>query len=190
MTYAVPHQPNCEICDRLALCRAGQHPGFIAELDTAVAVLGDSQQFRGYSLLLCKTPATELHELPKAVRLRFLEEMSQLAEAVARAVKPFKLNYECLGNMVHHLHFHIFPRHPGEAQPTMPVWGQMHAPGSPEARRDSLDPATHADLIRLIRHELRSIRAHEGAASETSHTPATQPCCRAESEFQEIPSCP
>ncbi len=160
------HQPNCEICSRLADCRQGRHPALIAELDTGYAVLGDSQQFAGYCVLLCKTPATELDELDPRTRLRFLEEMSQLAAAVRAAVKPHKLNYECLGNLVHHLHFHIFPRRLTDADPKAPVWGQMHAAGSPAARAAAFDPRAHADLLESIRRELSTIRARASASRE------------------------
>jgi diadenosine tetraphosphate (Ap4A) HIT family hydrolase len=156
------HQDNCEICKRLDECRAGTHPGLIAELDTGFAVLGDSQQFAGYSLLLCKEPATELEELSPTTRLRFMEEMSQLASAVGRAVKPWKLNYEMLGNVVHHLHWHVFPRRESDPQPRAPVWGQIHPAGSEAAERASLSPQAHAELIRSIRSELESIRRKAG----------------------------
>jgi diadenosine tetraphosphate (Ap4A) HIT family hydrolase len=156
------HQANCEICTRIAECREGRHPGLIAELDTGFAVLGDSQQFRGYAILLCKTPATELDELDDATRARYLEEMSQLAAAVRRVVKPHKLNYECLGNLVHHLHFHVFPRQLTDADPKAPVWGQMHKPESAEARATKLDPSRDRELIESIRHELQTIRRQAG----------------------------
>jgi diadenosine tetraphosphate (Ap4A) HIT family hydrolase len=156
------HQDNCEICARIGDCRQGRHAGLIAELDTGFAVMGDSQQFRGYSLLLCKTPATELGELPAGERARFLEEMSQLAMAVGAAVRPHKINYESLGNMVHHLHWHVFPRQLTDADPKAPVWGQMHAAGSPEAARDRFDPIGHAELVRSIRRELENIRRRAG----------------------------
>jgi diadenosine tetraphosphate (Ap4A) HIT family hydrolase len=165
------HQSPCDVCERIAQCRAGTHPGLIAELDTGYAVLGDSQQFRGYSVLLCKAPATELHELDPSTRMRFLEEMSQLAAAVGRSVGAFKLNYECLGNQVHHLHFHVFPRHKSEVGRTQPVWGQMHAEGSPEALACRFDAARDGALRERIRAELRAelragLRAEHGAGSQ------------------------
>jgi diadenosine tetraphosphate (Ap4A) HIT family hydrolase len=150
------HQDNCEICRRLSDAREGRHPGLIAELDTGYAVLGDSQFFRGYSLLLCKTPATELHELPKPTRLRYLEEMAHLAEAVARVTACHKLNYECLGNQVHHLHFHVFPRRLIDPRPAMPVWGQM--PQGDAAQPYQLDPSRDGSLIRDLRRELSAVR--------------------------------
>ncbi len=151
------HQDNCEICRRTRDAREGSHAGLIAELDTGYAVLGDSQFFRGYSVLLCKTPATELDELPKATRLRYLEEMSQLAEAVRRATTPHKLNYECLGNVVHHLHFHVFPRRLTDPDPKAPVWGQM--PTGDEVAKYKLDPARDRELKETIRRELKAVRA-------------------------------
>jgi len=150
------HQDNCEICRRIDDARKGRHPGLIAELDTGFAVLGDSQFFRGYSVLLSKAPATELHELPPATRTRYLEETAQLAEAVARATHCHKLNYECLGNQVHHLHFHVFPRRLTDPDPKAPVWGQM--PTGDAARQCSLDPARDGDLLHTIRRELFAVR--------------------------------
>ena len=146
------HQENCEICERIEKCKAGEHPGFIAETETGYAVLGDSQYFRGYSLLLCKERATELHELPADFRRRYLEEMALLAEAVYRVVQPHKLNYECLGNQVHHLHWHVFPRYAGEPEPNKPVWGVMPPPEG--AAHWALDPHRDAPLIEAIREVL------------------------------------
>lgn len=146
------HQTPCEICARITQCENGTHPGLILETQTGWAVLGDSQFFRGYSLLLCKHPATELDELPPDVRSKYLQEMSLLAEAVRRVVKPHKLNYECLGNLVHHLHWHIFPRQASEAEPQKPVWVCMldEAEASPyllNAQRDQ-------PLVQALRREL------------------------------------
>ncbi len=150
------HQDPCEICGRITEARAGRHAGLIAELDTGYAVLGDSQFFRGYSVLLCKSPATELHELPLTTRLRYLEEMSQLAEAVSRVTGCHKVNYECLGNQVHHLHFHVFPRRETDPAPKMPVWGQM--PQGQAAESYKLDPVRDGAMIRDLRRELIAVR--------------------------------
>ncbi|XVJ58741.1 MAG: HIT family protein [Tepidisphaera sp.] len=151
------HQDNCEICKRIGEAREGRHAGLIAELDTGYAVLGDSQFFRGYSVLLCKTPATELFELPRETRARYLEEVSQLAEAVAKATGCHKINYECLGNQVHHLHFHVFPRRETDPQPLMPVWGQM--PAGSDAEKYKFEPSRDGAMKESIAKELRNIRA-------------------------------
>jgi diadenosine tetraphosphate (Ap4A) HIT family hydrolase len=155
------HQDDCEICRRVADCAAGRYPGLIAELETGYAVLGDVQYFRGYSLLLCKTPATELDELPPAVRTKYLEEMALLAQAVRIVTQPHKLNYECLGNLVHHLHWHVFPRQMSEPHPEQPVWGCMPSPE--EAARYAFDPQRDAPLLVALRAELARLVAHTHA---------------------------
>lgn len=72
-------------------------------------VLGDHQRFRGYTVFPCKQHATELHQLEPNFRLKFLAEMSLVAEAVWYAFQPDKLNYELLGTGKGlHMHWHIF----------------------------------------------------------------------------------
>ena len=151
------HQDDCDICARIADCRAGTHPGLIAELETGWAVLGDSQYFRGYCLLLCKTPATELHELEPDVRRNYLEEMALLAQAVFNVVRPHKLNYECLGNQAHHLHWHVFPRTLEEPHHERPVWNVKPSPE--EASRSALDPVRDSPLLQQLRAELERLKS-------------------------------
>ena len=47
---------------------------------------------------------------PPATKVKYLEEMSLVAEAVAKAFHAEKMNYELLGNGDTHLHWHLFPR--------------------------------------------------------------------------------
>lgn len=112
----------CIICDRIAAIKADQNPYFVKELETGYVVLGDHQLFRGYTLFLCKEHKTELHELDPETKMKFLEEMSLVAEAVFKAFKPRKLNYELLGNTDNHMHWHIFPRHYNDPLPQRTVW--------------------------------------------------------------------
>jgi diadenosine tetraphosphate (Ap4A) HIT family hydrolase len=87
----------------------------------SVAALGPWQFYTGYCLLIAREPATELSQLgPK--RGAFLEEMAMLAEAIEACFQPHKLNYELLGNLVPHLHWHIFPRSALDPDKLRPVW--------------------------------------------------------------------
>ncbi len=113
---------NCSICQRIKLIKQGKNPYLIKELTTGYAVLSDYQFFPGYCLLLCKLHKTELHQLDKKFKLKFLDEMSLLAEAVYKTFKPDKLNYELLGNQDKHLHWHIFPRYKKEKNFNQPIW--------------------------------------------------------------------
>jgi len=113
---------SCLVCERISQIKAGTNPCFVVELDTGFVVIGDHQYFKGYTLFLCKEHHVELHELALDVRWLFLKEMSLVAEAVFRAFKPEKMNYELLGNADGHMHWHLFPRHVDDPSPQGPVW--------------------------------------------------------------------
>ncbi|WP_313994763.1 HIT family protein [Lancefieldella parvula] len=96
------------------MIKEGNNPYFVKELETGYVVLGDNQHFKGYTIFLCKQHAIELHELDTEFKLKFLEEMSLVGEAVSRAFPCEKMNYELLGNGDSHLHWHLFPRVSGD----------------------------------------------------------------------------
>lgn len=100
----------CFICERIQEIKEGLNPYFVKELDTGYVVLGDHQHFKGYTLFLCKQHRFELYELDRKFRLRFLDELVLVAEAVASAFECEKMNYELLGNGESHMHWHLFPR--------------------------------------------------------------------------------
>jgi len=129
---------SCLICSRIAAIQSGDNPYFVAEIETGYIVLGDYQFFRGYTLLLSKQHVTELHDLAAPVRQQFLHEMSLVAEAVFRAFRPRKLNYELLGNGEPHLHWHLFPRYPDDPSPGTTSWKvDQNVRYAPEARPDA-----------------------------------------------------
>ncbi len=104
----------CLICDRIKKIKNNENPYFVKELETGYVVLGDNQHFKGYTLFLCKEHKSELFQLDKNFKTKFLEEMTIVAEAVSKAFPCDKLNYELLGNGDSHLHWHIFPRRNGD----------------------------------------------------------------------------
>ncbi|SED09848.1 HIT family protein [Paenibacillus sp. GP183] len=113
---------DCLICNRINMIKEGINKYFVAELETGYVVIGDHQYFEGYTLYICKVHKNELHELDSDYKQKFLDEMSKVSEAVYRAFKPDKLNYELLGNGDSHMHWHIFPRRLTETNPKFPVW--------------------------------------------------------------------
>ena len=106
----------CFVCDRIKMINEGQNPYFVKELETGYVVIGDNQHFKGYTLFLCKEHKTELFQLDKLLKMKFLEEMSIVAEAVSKAFGAEKMNYELLGNGDTHLHWHLFPRKSGDIE--------------------------------------------------------------------------
>ena len=106
----------CMICDRIKMIKQGTNPWSVKELETGYVVIGDNQHFNGYTLFLYKEHKTELFQLDYSAKMKFLEEMSVVAEAVAKAFNAEKMNYELLGNGDTHLHWHLFPRVSGDLE--------------------------------------------------------------------------
>lgn len=112
----------CLICERIEQIKQDENRYFVTELETGYVVFGDHQTFEGYTLFLCKEHVTELHYLENNFKLKFLEEMSIVAEAVYNVFEPDKMNYELLGNGDTHVHWHLFPRSKGDTEVAGPVW--------------------------------------------------------------------
>ena len=107
----------CFICDRIKMIKNAQNPYFVKELQTGYVVIGENQHFYGYTLFLYKNhDKTELFQLEKAEKMKFLEEMSIVAQATANAFGAEKMNYELLGMGDAHLHWHLFPRKTGDIE--------------------------------------------------------------------------
>ena len=119
----------------------------VALLPTAVAVLGFDQFYRGYTLVIARRHATELHHLPDAESTAYFQDMLRVARAVDRAFAPRKMNYELLGNTVAHLHWHLFPRYADDLNPARPTWEHPHPPRL-------LPDAEYAQTLAAIRRHL------------------------------------
>lgn len=108
----------CFICDRIEMIKNGCNPYFVKELETGYVVIGDNQHFYGYTLFLYKHHGnkTELFHLNADERIKFLEEMTLVSQAVSKAFGAEKMNYELLGNGNTHLHWHLYPRVNGDIE--------------------------------------------------------------------------
>lgn len=147
----------CFICDRIKMIQEGTNPYFVKELETGYVVIGDNQHFHGYTLFLCKEHKTELFQLPHGLKMKFLEEMSLVAEAVSNAFGAEKMNYELLGNGETHLHWHLFPRVSGDLagygnNGKGPVWWYPMEKMYEDANRPS--DAELASMKETLRREL------------------------------------
>ncbi|MEX0998989.1 MAG: HIT family protein [Thermodesulfobacteriota bacterium] len=104
------------------MIKKGVNPYFVKELQTGYVVIGDFQSYRGYTVFLCKQHCTEIHQLETKFKENFLLEMAEVAEAVFKAFKPDKLNYELLGNTDAHLHWHLIPRRRTDEKADKAIW--------------------------------------------------------------------
>ncbi len=113
---------KCFVCKRIDLIKNNKNKYFVKELETGYVVLCDYQYFYGYTIFISKTHTDELHKLKKSEKELFLKEMATVAEAVIKAFKPKKLNYELLGNSDPHLHWHLIPRYSDDPNPKTAIW--------------------------------------------------------------------
>ncbi len=150
----MPFSGACEICERIARFTP-DNPYLIADLSTGYAVLAHNQHYPGYTIFLAKQCVPELHDLAPDIRARFLAEMARVAEAVFRAFKPRKLNYELLGNSVPHLHWHLFPRYADDPNPRWPVWNNEAFLQA--QRRTDIDPERLASLRERLQRALAAV---------------------------------
>jgi len=119
----------------------------ITELEHSYVVLNRDQFFPGYTLLFTKQHVTELFHLDRAVRSGLIEEVSRVAKALFTLFQPAKINYELLGNMVPHIHWHLVPRFASEALWPRPIWSEAHS-------ELFLPPEEYRQRIESIRREL------------------------------------
>ena len=134
--------PACVMCGKYG----GAGPLLIAELGTSRAFLHEDQFFPGYVLLVLRRHATELYQLEAGERAAHLEEVSRVAEALARVFRPVKMNYELLGNQVPHIHWHLVPRLSTDPDLLSPIWRVDHrlAPLAPAAARERIESIRRA----------------------------------------------
>jgi diadenosine tetraphosphate (Ap4A) HIT family hydrolase len=139
---------SCEMCDDFGAPGRRLQPGWIADLDVSTAVVARNQAFRGYTILVYnRGHATELYELSKEERSAFMEDLARIARAIHDAYHPIKINYELLGNLEPHLHWHVIPRRREDPiDPRYPVWGQTYEdvmPTDQDYRKIALEIREH-----------------------------------------------
>jgi len=146
----------CPLCDVVNRCRDGSHPGLIATLPECHVVLGDNQGCAGWCVLVLREHAEHLDELAGERQQAIFGEVSRVAGAIRRVFPasgagggPPRINYECLGNQVHHIHWHVIPRHADDPDARNAVWGWPA-----ERLRGAIDDAARAALIARLRAEI------------------------------------
>jgi diadenosine tetraphosphate (Ap4A) HIT family hydrolase len=133
---------ECHACARIAQVRAGNNPFFVAELQESFCVLSDHQAYEGWCVLLLKEHTEHLHLLPMRRQTALAADVARTADCIVRAFGPARINYECLGNQLAHVHWHVIPRYeaPKDPDPKMAIWvrprAELECGVSPERRSE------------------------------------------------------
>jgi diadenosine tetraphosphate (Ap4A) HIT family hydrolase len=134
----------CVMCDKYGRSGDALH---IADLALSRVFLHEDQFFPGYVLLVLRRHVTELYDLPAPERATLMEEVSRVAHALAQVFRPVKMNYELLGNLVPHIHWHLVPRLATDPAPHSPIWTVEHQAVAPP-------PVAARERIESIRRAL------------------------------------
>ncbi len=140
---------SCPLCDKVTRIRENRAPEFIAELSESYAILGENQGCRGWVVLILKEHEDHLGALDGARQLRLFADVGRVAAAQRAIFGPVRINYECLGNVVSHIHWHVIPRHTDDPAPRGAVWGW-----APEVLRGALDERGRESLRDQLRQHL------------------------------------
>lgn len=113
-------QQLCPFCERW-----NHEPELrIAEFNYSYLCLNRDQFFPGYCFLFTKEHLTDFSCLDKAVQYGMIDEITTVSKALQNLFTPDKINYELLGNMVPHIHWHIVPRFKTDSLWPRPIWSE------------------------------------------------------------------
>ena len=154
----------CPFCQKLAHLNLLSADELVWTFPHSVVLLGPWQFYHGYCVVVSRTHARELGDLPDGERRAYLDEMCLVARAISQAFSPHKLNYELLGNQVPHLHWHLFARAADDPNRLAPVWLALDAAERDEALRLRLqtEPQPRSATVAALRQALTSLGAATG----------------------------
>lgn len=84
------------------------HP--LAELEVSTLGLYDDARYPGRCLLVVREHFDDLTTMPEDLATAALSDARRAGLAIKEALKPDRINYAVLGNVISHVHFHIIPR--------------------------------------------------------------------------------
>jgi diadenosine tetraphosphate (Ap4A) HIT family hydrolase len=121
----------------------GPHdPFFLADLRETRVILHKHQRYAGWCTLWLADHHEHLGLLPRPVQQRIAEDVTDTAAAMHGAFPGIRINYENLGNVVPHVHWHLIPRRPTDPDPRATVWVRPH---------DETDCGAVADEVQRLR---------------------------------------
>jgi diadenosine tetraphosphate (Ap4A) HIT family hydrolase len=114
------------------ICQAGEPRDVIAESASTWITAAREAQLPGYACVVSKRHVVEPFELPEQDSTAFWTDAMQAARALAEFTGAVKLNYGIHGNVIPHLHLHLWPRFVDDPYDT----GGIPAPGETFTRSD------------------------------------------------------
>jgi diadenosine tetraphosphate (Ap4A) HIT family hydrolase len=114
---------SCYFCKQIKeIKKTGSCHDFIAELKNSYVILAFGQYFKGYCILFTKDHKEHLGKLSEKRQKDLYADVIKVSNAIIKVLKPARMNYENLGNITHHIHWHIIPRYKNDPYKKQPIW--------------------------------------------------------------------
>ena len=149
---------TCPLCTTVS--QAATNPLHIATLAECTAFLGENQGCQGWCVCVLNEHVVHMDDLAIARQERVFAEVARVARVVRAAslrhrwgnnIQAPRINYECLGNVVQHVHWHVVPRHANDPTPKATVWGW-----TPEQLQGDATPQQRAGIAAILREMLKA----------------------------------
>jgi diadenosine tetraphosphate (Ap4A) HIT family hydrolase len=140
---------DCPLCERVKLLQENKYPFLIHEFPNSYLMLGEHQYYPGYCVLVTKNHHREMSDITSPEREEIFQELMISSKVLQKTLLPKKMNLCSLGNVVEHLHWHLFPRDESDPLFKNPPWLQMNLFESAKT-----DLTKSQDLILSIKKEL------------------------------------
>ncbi|MBX9697504.1 MAG: HIT family protein [Alphaproteobacteria bacterium] len=88
--------------------------------------VGSHQFYKGYCVLVYRDHVIEPTDLSQDAQSQFFQELMIASGLIQSAFKPHKMNFSCYGNLVPHMHWHLFPRYSDDPKRLDPPFSRMH----------------------------------------------------------------
>jgi diadenosine tetraphosphate (Ap4A) HIT family hydrolase len=146
----VKDKMNCLLCDREKLIEESNYPYLVHEFEHSWWLLGEHQYYQGYSVLLLKGHAREMTDLKPELSSKVFQELLEAQKILTKAFNPKKMNLCSLGNVVDHVHWHLFPRYESDPHFKNPPWLQMQ-----DFDTKKISPNEAAEIILFLKSFIR-----------------------------------
>ena len=100
---------DCPLCRESGMDE-NPHSYKVIELKRSIVRFNKNQHMPGWTTLVLKRHAAELFDLAPEERAEFWDEVSIVAKVLQDIYWPAKINYCIWGNIMPHVHCHLFPR--------------------------------------------------------------------------------
>ncbi|MBU3735645.1 MAG: HIT family protein [Methylobacterium sp.] len=113
-------------------------------------ILVEDADYPGFCRVILNRHVKEMTDLDEIARLRLMEVVFGVEQAVRQVMQPDKINLASLGNVVPHLHWHVIPRFAADRHFPDPIWGTAQRETPPGAPPENLTARLQEALRALL----------------------------------------